>query len=191
MAKRINEQPTGGGPLGWWRRRDEMQKVLILMVVVIGGWFLWQSGVLPEFGSDDGATTVADGQSTSDSDEVPTTELPPFEAYQDQSEEVDYQELKAKAEDYRGRMITFVGEVVEVERELGLTVMKLAMTRLAEGFDPDETVVVGYGGEEEIAEGDVLTVWGDGLGTLALPEDDQAEELPSVLAKYIEIGESS
>ncbi|HZJ02855.1 MAG TPA: hypothetical protein VFE20_04095 [Thermoleophilia bacterium] len=191
MAKRINEQPTGGGPLGWWRRRDEMQKVLILVVLVIGGWLLWQSGVLPGIGSDDGANSVADGEATSDAEDVPTTELQPFEAYQDQSEEVDYQELKAKAEDYRGRMITFVGEVVQVERDLGLTVMKVAITRLAEGFDPDDTVLVGYGGEEELVEGDVVTVWGDGLGTLELPEDDQAEELPSVLAKYIEIGESS
>ncbi len=191
MAKRGNDQPTGGGPLGWWRRRDEMQKVLMLVVLVIGGWFLWQSGVLPGIGSDDGTTSVADGEATSDSVAVPTTELQPFDTYQDQSEEVDYDELKAKAEDYRGRMITFTGEVVQVERDLGLTVMKLAITRLSEGFDPDDAVVVGYGGQEEIVEGDVLTVWGDGLGTLELPEEEQTKGLPSVLAKYIKVGESS
>lgn len=172
--------------MGWWRRRDEMQKVLILIVVVIGGWFLWQSDLLPGMGSDDNETAVTDGEESSDGEEVPTTELQPFQTYQDESEQVGYDDLRANAEEYRGRMITFTGQVLEFEMDLGLTVMKLAITQESDGYDPEEAVVVGYGGREEVAEGDVITVWGDGLGLLELSEGDQSRQLPSVLAKYIE-----
>ncbi|GAB4243909.1 MAG: hypothetical protein Kow00129_03310 [Thermoleophilia bacterium] len=175
-----NPKPAPG-IMAWWRRRTEWQKLAVFGVIFL----LVMAGRSVFFpGDQDEAKTLQDVQAEGESTE--TTEVMPLDVYEAEASVPTYSELSQDPEAWDGRPLRLTGMIMDIESTEGLMVMRVAVGRDGDSFNEDEYVVAGYGGDEPLSEGDVITFYADGLGAFEDPsEDGSAGIVPSVLVKYL------
>lgn len=169
-------------------------------------WWFWiiivfvSMIIVSAFGNDDTSNSTANNTSTSSSAEITTestTELPSMnkEDLEESCKEISYKDLARDPDNYKGELVKFSGEVVQViESSFGANEYRVAVTKDEYGYyDYDDIVYLTYSlkdGESRILEDDIITFYGTYTGLTSYTSTIGGKiTIPSVDAEYIEINE--
>lgn len=88
-----------------------------------------------------------------------------LKAKKDSATEVRYGELKKNPEAFTGEFVKFQGEILQIIEDGSQADIRLAVTKDSYGYDFNDVVYITYQGSTPYIEEDVITVYGEILGS--------------------------
>lgn len=83
------------------------------------------------------------------------------EAFKAKAETIPFKELEKSAERYKGKILTYTGEVVQIQEKADSTHVRMAVAQGKYGYDWDSIILVFYPGPMDKAyKGSIIQIWG-------------------------------
>ncbi len=145
--------------------------VFIILLVIIGG-----SGL----NNNPTQTTSGNNQVSLCSDIV---------SLKNQAITVDFKELDKDPESFNGKIVKFIGQVLQIQESNGHGIVLLAVTKESYGWSSADVVYVEYQGHTDAVEDDVVTIYGQLTGSKTYESQAHFEiTVPSMTACVVEKG---
>jgi len=105
--------------------------------------------------------------------------------YIESAQTVSYAQLNKNPEEYVGKVVSFRGQIFQIQEEAGEGNMLLSVTEVTEGFW-DDHVWVNFSQHVKAAEKDIVTVYGEVTGQKSYKTQIGGETyVPEMTAKYV------
>ncbi|MTK63273.1 MAG: hypothetical protein F8N15_01740 [Methanobacterium sp.] len=100
---------------------------------------------------------------------------------------VGYQELSTNIGKYKGQHVKFSGQIVSINSNNGKTQIVMSVTPVNGGWSTSDLIFVTYNAQTQFKAGDIVTVYGDVVGTYNYVSISNGQLIiPKLTARYIE-----
>ena len=102
---------------------------------------------------------------------------------------VDYKELKKDTDSFKGQIVKFTGQVLQIQESGGYGIVRLAVTKESYGWSSGDVVYIEYQNHTDAVEDDVITAYGQLTGSKTYESQAHFQiTVPSMTACVVEKG---
>ncbi len=136
---------------------------------------------------------IAENSGNSSSSNIPVAVTPPSVCSESESnvlqqaKAIDFKQLNKDPGSFSGQVTKFTGQVVQVQENGQIGVMRLAVTKESYGWSPSDIIWVDYSGHSDAVQDDVVTVIGPMTGSKTYTSQANYQiTIPSMTGCYID-----